>query len=80
MDGFGAVLSFEVAGGAGHADRLCERVEVLTNATSLGGVETLIERRARFPLELAPEALLRVSVGLEDVEDLWRDLERALAS
>ena len=53
---------------------------MLTNATSLGGVETLIERRARFPLELAPEALLRVSVGLEDVEDLWRDLERALAS
>ena len=80
MDGFGAVLSFEAAGGANHADRLCERVEVLTNATSLGGVETLIERRARFPLELAPEALLRVSVGLEDVEDLWRDLERALAA
>ena len=79
MDGFGAVLSFEVAGGAAHADRVCERVEVLTNATSLGGVETLIERRARYPLELAPEGLLRVSVGCEDVEDLWRDLDRALA-
>jgi cystathionine gamma-synthase len=80
MDGFGAVLSFEVAGGAEQADRVCGRVEVLTNATSLGGVETLIERRARYPLELAPAGLLRVSVGCEDVEDLWRDLERALAA
>jgi cystathionine gamma-synthase len=80
MDGFGAVLSFEVAGGAPQADRVCGRVEVLTHATSLGGVETLIERRARFPLELAPEGLMRISVGLEDVEDLWRDLERALAA
>ncbi len=80
MDGFGAMLAFEVAGGAAQADRICGRVEVLTNATSLGGVETLIERRARYPLELAPESLMRVSVGLEDVEDLWRDLERALAS
>jgi cystathionine gamma-synthase len=67
-------------GGATQADRVCGRVEVLTNATSLGGVETLIERRARYPLELAPEGLLRVSVGCEDVEDLWRDLDRALAA
>ena len=52
---------------------------MLTHATSLGGVETLIERRARYPEEVAPEALLRISVGIEDVEDLWRDLERALA-
>ncbi|MEO8689356.1 MAG: PLP-dependent transferase [Solirubrobacteraceae bacterium] len=80
MDGFGAVFSFEVAGGAARADRVCARVEVLTNATSLGGVETLIERRARYPLELVPESLMRVSVGCEDVEDLWQDLERALAS
>jgi len=74
------MLAFETAGGPAVADAVCERVRVLTHATSLGGVETLIERRARFPLELAPEALLRVSVGLEDVEDLWRDLERALSS
>jgi cystathionine gamma-synthase len=80
MDGFGAVLAFEVAGGAEHADRVCDRVEVLAHATSLGGVESLIERRARYPLELAPEGLLRLSVGCEDVEDLWRDLDRALAS
>ena len=51
---------------------------MLTHATSLGGVETLIERRARYAEEVAPPALLRISVGLEDVEDLWRDLERAL--
>jgi cystathionine gamma-synthase len=51
---------------------------VLTHATSLGGVETLIERRARYAEEVAPDALLRISVGVEDVEDLWRDLEQAL--
>ena len=79
MDGFGAMLAFETAGGAAAADAVCERVRVLTHATSLGGVETLIERRARYPVEVAPEALLRISVGIEDVEDLWRDLERALA-
>jgi len=78
MDGFGAMLSFELAGGAAAADAVCARVEVLTHATSLGGVETLIERRAKYALEVAPESLLRVSVGCEDVEDLWADLERAL--
>jgi len=79
MDGFGAMLAFEVEGGADAAQAVCERVRVLTHATSLGGVETLIERRARYAEEVAPDALLRVSVGVEDVEDLWRDLERALA-
>jgi cystathionine gamma-synthase len=78
MDGFGAMLAFETAGGAAAADAVCERVRVLTHATSLGGVETLIERRARYAEEVAPAALLRISVGLEDVEDLWRDLEQAL--
>ena len=77
MDGFGAMLAFET-GDAAAADAVCERVRVLTHATSLGGVETLIERRARYPEEVAPEALLRISVGIEHVEDLWRDLERAL--
>ena len=47
MDGFGAMLSFELHRGAGHADAVCERVAVITHAKSLGGVETLIERRAR---------------------------------
>ena len=79
MDGFGAMLAFELAGGPAAADAVCERVRVLIHATSLGGVETLIERRARYPEEVAPEALLRISVGIEHVEDLWRDLERALS-
>jgi cystathionine gamma-synthase len=73
------MLAFEHAAGPMLADAVCRRVRVLVHATSLGGVETLIERRARYPAEVAPEALLRVSVGIEDVEDLWRDLERALA-
>ena len=76
MDGFGADARLRGRGRRrARPTRVCERVAVLTHATSLGGVETLIERRARYPLELAPEALLRLSVGCEDVEDLWRDLE-----
>jgi cystathionine gamma-synthase len=80
MRGFGAMLSFEVSGGAEAAEAVAEAVEVLTPATSLGGVETLIERRSRWEgEELLPPGLLRVSVGIEDVEDLWSDLDRALA-
>jgi cystathionine gamma-synthase len=78
MDGFGAMLAFEVAGGADAAQAVADRVRVMVHATSLGGVETLIERRARYPQEVAPESLLRISVGIEDVEDLWEDLDRAL--
>ena len=80
LRGFGAVLSFEVGAGAEAADRVCERVEVIVHTTSLGGVETLIERRARYPAEShLPPGLLRLSVGCEHVEDLWADLEQALA-
>jgi len=78
MDGFGAMLAFEVDGGAEAAQAVCERVRVIVHATSLGGVETLIERRSRYPKEVTREALVRVSVGIEDPEDLWADLERAL--
>jgi cystathionine gamma-synthase len=79
MDGFGAVLAFEPSGGAERAEAVCERVRVLTHATSLGGVETLIERRSRYPGERdVPPALIRVSVGCEHVEDLWADLAGAL--
>ena len=78
MDGFGAMLAFEVAAGAEAAQAVDERVRVIVHATSLGGVETLIERRARYEYEATPEALLRLSVGVEHVEDLWADLERAL--
>jgi cystathionine gamma-synthase len=66
MDGYGAMLAFEHP----DADAVCRRVRVITHAKSLGGVESLIERRA--------PGLLRLSVGCEHVEDLWDDLERAL--
>jgi cystathionine gamma-synthase len=75
---FGGLLSFDV--GDGDAAQRVERaVRVITNATSLGGVESLIETRRRWEGERVPPGLLRLSVGLEDVEDLWADLEQALA-
>ena len=79
MDGFGSMLSFIPAKGAATADRLCSSVRLCTAGTSLGGVETLIERRARRAGEEAvPPGLIRLSVGIEDVEDLWADLDGAL--
>lgn len=79
MRGFGAVLSLEVAGGRAAADAVCSAVRVMVSASSLGGVETTIERRGRWAGEEAiPESLLRISVGCESVEDLWNDLARAL--
>jgi len=74
------MLTFRVRGGAVRADALVDAVTVLTHATSLGGVETTLERRARYRAErgIVPEDLLRVSVGCEHVEDLWADLEQAL--
>lgn len=78
MDGPGAMLSFELAG-AGIADRVLDALGLATVATSLGGVETLLERRSRRRgEEQIPPGLVRVSVGLEDVEDLWTDLAGAL--
>ena len=76
------MLTFRVRGGAARADALVDAVTVLTHATSLGGVETTLERRARYPAErgIVPDDLLRVSVGCEHVEDLWADLQQALAS
>lgn len=55
-------------------------VRLWVPATSLGGVESSLERRRRYPTEspTVPEDLLRLSVGIEDVEDLWRDLDQAL--
>lgn len=82
MSGFGAIVAFETVGDADAADLVCERVRLITSATSLGGVETLLERRARYQgdaLAGAPPTLIRLSVGIENVDDLWRDLERALA-
>jgi cystathionine gamma-synthase len=81
MDGPGFMLTFRVRGGAGRAEALVDALGVLTHATSLGGVETTLERRARYPAERnIPDDLLRVSVGCEHVEDLWSDLESALSA
>ena len=82
-DGFGAMISFDVAGTGDDAEQVCQRVELIHHATSLGGVESLIERRARYPVDAergTPEQLLRLSVGIEHVEDLWADLDHALRS
>ena len=82
METYGAVLSFEILGSATDADRVCESSSIITHATSLGGVETLWERRRRWPSESpsVPENLIRLSVGCEDVEDLWEDIQKALAA
>jgi cystathionine gamma-synthase len=75
------VLSFEIDGTAAEAEEVCARMRSIVHATSLGGVESLMERRARHADEVAagtPETLLRLSVGIEDVEDLWADLVQAL--
>jgi cystathionine gamma-synthase len=81
FDGSGAMLAFEIDGAAADAERLCDALRLITHATSLGGVESLIERRARHTMDAehgTPPTLLRFSVGIEHVEDLWADLEQAL--
>jgi cystathionine gamma-synthase len=80
--GMGAIVAIEVPGGSAAAERVASSTRLWTHATSLGGVESLIERRRRHPSEpvTVPENLLRLSVGVEDVEDLWRDLACALQS
>ena len=80
MNGFGAIISFTVDS-AEKATAIAEAVRLWTPATSLGGVESLIERRRRHTAEPAtvPEGLIRLSVGIENLEDLWADLEAALA-
>ncbi len=81
MAGFGAMLSFETAGEGERASAVCEAVELIHHATSLGGVESTMERRSVIPgQETIPPTLIRLSVGCEDVEDIWRDLDRALTS
>ncbi len=78
--GFGFMVSIEVKGGARAADKACNASKIISYATSLGGVESLWERRRRHddePLEV-PENLIRISVGIEHVEDLWNDMDQAL--
>lgn len=80
MSGFGGVVSFTVKGGAEEADALVSKLQLFANATSLGGVESLIERRAAVegPDTKTPQNLLRVSVGLEHTDDLLEDMNQAL--
>lgn len=80
LSGFGSILGLRPTGGAAAADAVVGAVRLWVPATSLGGVESMLERRRRFATEspTVPEDLLRLSVGVEDVEDLWRDLDQAL--
>jgi cystathionine gamma-synthase len=78
--GFGSMLSIEVSGTPEQTEAFLSRLRLVTHATSLGGVESLIERRARYPgdASIASPSLCRMSVGLENVDDLWADLDTAL--
>ena len=77
--GFGSLLSFYVKGGAVEALRVAGRLNLFHRATSLGGVESLVEHRHTIePHTGIPESLLRLSIGIEDVQDLCADLEQAL--
>jgi cystathionine gamma-synthase len=78
--GFGGLMSFDVAGGAEAARRVETSTKLIKNATSLGGVDSVLETRARWESGRVPENLVRLSVGLEDVEELWADLEQALGA
>jgi cystathionine gamma-synthase len=78
--GFGGLLSFDVAGGADAAHVVETSTRLIANATSLGGVESTMESRHRWEGDRVPKSLLRLSVGLEDVEELWSDLEQALST
>ena len=83
MDGgFGAMLSILVRGGAEEAKQVATATNLFIPATSLGGVESLIEHRATVegPESAVPRNLLRISVGIEDVADLIQDLEAALGT
>ncbi|MDO9379107.1 MAG: PLP-dependent transferase [Nocardioidaceae bacterium] len=78
--GFGAIVAIEVAGGAPAAELLTHSARMIVHATSLGGVESTWERRRRWASEprTIPENLVRLSVGIEDVDDLWADVDQAL--
>ena len=80
--GFGAIISIVMVDGAMAADLVTHSTKLWVHATSLGGVESTLERRRRWKTEPAtiPDGLIRLSVGIEDVDDLWEDLEAALAT
>jgi len=78
--GSGSMLSFEINGTVEQTEAFLARLRLLTHATSLGGVESLIERRARYAgdASIVGPTLCRLSVGIENVEDLWADLDVAM--
>ena len=82
MKGFGAMISFDVNGTVDQVDLMCNSSRLITNATSLCGVESIWERRRRWATEstLVPENLIRLSVGIENVDDLWADIEHAFTA
>jgi cystathionine gamma-synthase len=77
--GFGGLMSFDVAGGGEAARAVETEVRLIENATSLGGTRTTLETRSRWEPERVPPGLIRLSVGLEDVDELWAELARVLA-
>ncbi len=90
MRGYGGMLSFELKGGMSECKKLLKRLRIFTVAESLGGVESLIEHPASMTHASVPkerrlghgitDSLIRVSVGIEDIEDLIQDLEQAFRS
>ena len=79
LAGFGSMISFDVAGDAESADAVCRAVRLIRHASSLGAVESTMERRAsNAGQEHLPPTLLRLGVGIESVADLKSDLEQAL--
>ena len=82
MKDFGGMLSFEIHGGREEAFKVAAALKLILRATSLGGTHSLIEHRASIEGKTtrAPESLLRLSVGLEDADDLIQDLDQALAA
>lgn len=79
LKGFGTIISFDLRGGAEFADAVCQNIRLIHHATSLGAVESTMERRAAIPgQQHLPPSLLRLSVGIEDADDLWNDLDAAI--
>ena len=81
LKGYGTIISFDLQGDAIFADEVCRNVGLISHATSLGAVESTMERRAAIPGQgHLPPSLLRLSVGIENVDDLWADLDQAIRS
>jgi cystathionine gamma-synthase len=81
LKGFGTIITFDIHGTAATADKVCQSTKLIHHATSLGAVESTMERRAAVPGQThLPPTLLRLSVGIEHPDDLWTDLNTALQS